>query len=454
MRLQILTSMPEEPSSLNPSRRPEPAGQPSHGGHSHHGHGHSHHPHHPHAHAADGGERHGRRRRRRIWPWIVGLLALVLIFLIIRGLKPAKKPAGGPPPARVAVTAVRQGNLDITLDTLGTVTPTYTDNLVSRVGGELTAVYYKEGQMVTRGQLLALVDPRPYQAVVDQSKGQLAKDQAALSNARIDLQRYQQAYKAHAIPQQQLATQQATVDQDVGTIQVDQANLEAAELNVDYTQIRAPIDGRVGLRTVDPGNLVVANSGTIVTITQIKPITVIFTLAEDQIDQVSQPMLAGQTLRVDALDRTLEHTLGQGTLITLDNQINTATGTVRGRATFSNANGALFPNQFVNARLYLRTLKNVALVPLGAVQRDNDTATVYVVDMQTKKAELRTVKLLAVEGNTAALSGVKPGEEVVTDGFDKLQNGAPVQIGGQPKPAPSAPGSQSSSTSTGPAGPE
>lgn len=374
-------------------------------------------------------------------------------------MKPPKKPPAGPQAVRVAVAPVRQGNLDITLDTLGTVTPTYTDNLVSRVGGELTEVDYKEGQDVAQGQLLAVVDPRPYQAVVDQAKGQLAKDQAALQNARIDLSRYQQAYKEHAIPQQQLATQQATVDQDLATIQVDQANVAAAQLNVTYCRITAPIAGRVGLRQVDPGNLVVANSGTIVTITQIKPITVIFTIAEDQIDQVSQQMQTGRPMRVDALDRTLATTLAEGTLITLDNQINTTTGTVRGRATFPNANGALFPNQFVNARLYLKTLQNAALVPLGAVQRDNDKATVYIVDMQTKKAQLRNVQVLATEGNTAAITGAKPGEQVVTDGFDKLQDGSPVQIP-QAKAAPNAagggsePGSQSASTSKSPAGGE
>jgi multidrug efflux system membrane fusion protein len=365
---------------------------------------------------------------RHIWPWIVAILAIVLIVLAVRGMRPAKKPAPGPQAVRVAVTEIHAGDLPITLDTLGTVTPTYVDNLVSRVGGELTEVDYQEGQSVTKGQLLAVVDPRPYQAVVDQMKGQLAKDQASLDNARLDLERYRKAYEAHAVPQQQLATQQAAVDQDAGTIQVDQANLSAAEINISYTQIRAPIDGRVGLRLMDPGNLVIANSGTVVTVAQIKPITVIFTLAEDQIDQVSTAMQSGAPVRVDALDRTLDRTLDQGTLITLDNQINTTTGTVRGRATFPNAGGALFPNQFVNARLYLRTLKNVSLAPLGAVQRDNDKATVYVVDPKTKKAELRNVNLLAVQGNTAALSGVQPGESVVTDGFDRLQNGALVQI--------------------------
>ncbi|HEY3755595.1 MAG TPA: efflux RND transporter periplasmic adaptor subunit [Opitutaceae bacterium] len=370
--------------------------------------------------------------RRHGWVWvIVILLAIVLIVLIVRGLAPQKKAASRPQSSRVAVATVRAGDLPITLDTLGTVTPTYVDNLVSRVGGELTAVDYQEGQQVKKGQLLAVIDPRPYQAVVDQMKGQLAKDQALLKNARLDLARYEKAYEAHAVPQQQLATQQAVVDQDSGTIQVDQANLAAAELNVTYTQIRAPIDGRVGLRQMDPGNLVIANSGTVVTVAQITPITVIFTLAEDQIDSVSAAMQSGQPVRVDALDRTLDHALDQGTLITIDNQINTSTGTVRGRATFPNAKGALFPNQFVNARLYLRTLTNVSLAPLGAVQRDNDKATVYVVDLQTKKAELRNVNVLAVEGNRAALSGVKPGESVVTDGFDKLQNGALVQIGGQ-----------------------
>jgi multidrug efflux system membrane fusion protein len=255
-----------------------------------------------------------------------------------------------------------------------------------------------------------------------------------VNNARLDLSRYQNAYKEHAIPQQQLATQQATLDQDQGTVRLDEGNLDAARINVDYAHIRSPIDGRVGLRNIDLGNVVAANgTAGLCVITQLRPITVIFTVAEDVLDQVTEAMKGGEPLKVLALDRTKQRTLASGTLITVDNQVNTTTGTVRVRATFPNTNDELFPNQFVNARLLVKTLTQVNLVPQAAIQRNNDAAYVYVVQPDST-VKSQNIKIQATEGETSAVTGVNAGDVLVTDGFDKLQSGSKVA---QRKPAAS-----------------
>jgi multidrug efflux system membrane fusion protein len=302
-------------------------------------------------------------------------------------------------------------------------------------------VLYKEGQIVKKDQLLAVIDPRPYQAALLQAQGQLARDEASLRNARIDVNRYQNAFKEHAIPQQQLATQLATVDQDEGTVKVDRGNLAAAQVNVDYTRIVSPIDGRVGLRSVDPGNIVPANGTTgIAVITQLQPITVIFTIAEDSLGDVTQQMAAGHPLAVKALDRSKQHEIAEGELLTVDNQINTATGTVRARASFPNTHHELFPNQFVNARLLVKTLSRVDLVPDAAVQRSSDAAFVYVIQKDSAVKSMN-VQILASEGGKSAVTGVNPDDEVVIDGFDKLQNGSRVQVKAPPgKAGAAAPG--------------
>lgn len=356
------------------------------------------------------------------------LALLLIIWLIVAGFSKPKKKAGPPPPIPVAVAPVTVGDINIYLDALGTVTPVYTVTVASRVAGELTEVRYKEGQLVKKNQLLAVIDPRPYQAVLVQSQGQLARDQAALKNARTDLIRYQNTFKEHAIPQQQLATQEATVDQDIGTVKVDQGNLDAAQVNVDYTRIVSPIDGRVGLRTVDPGNIVPANGTTgIAVITQLQPITVIFTISEDSLSQITEQMAAGRTLPVDALDRAKEKTLSSGTLLTVDNQINTTTGTVRARATFANTHNELFPNQFVNARVLVKTLTQVNLAPDAAIQRNNDAVFVYVVQPDNS-VKMQNIQVLASNAGVSAVTGVNPNDKLVTDGFDKLQSGSKVSI--------------------------
>jgi multidrug efflux system membrane fusion protein len=369
---------------------------------------------------------------------LIGVCVLVLAWLLIAWLsKPKPKPAA-PPPIPVSVAPVDLGSINIYLDNIGTVTPVYTVTLASRVAGALTEVRFKEGQMVQTGELLAVIDPRPYQAAVLQAQGQLARDQALLKNARLDLVRYQNSFKEHAVPEQQVATQQALVEQDMGVLKLDEGNLAAAQVNLDYTHIVSPINGRVGLRTVDPGNIVPADGTTgLLTITQLQPITVIFTIAEDDLSQVTEQIATGRTLPVDALDRTKVRKLAAGNLLTLDNEINTTTGTVRARATFPNTHNELFPNQFVNTRLLVKTLTQVNLVPEAAIQRNNDVAFVYVVQPNATVLSVN-VKILATEAEVSAVTGVKPNEQVVTDGFDKLQNGLKIVIR-RPAAKPAAP---------------
>jgi multidrug efflux system membrane fusion protein len=365
-------------------------------------------------------------KKRWIAITLLVIAALLCIALLVHlFFKPKAKPAG-PPPIPVSLAPVTLGDLDVYLDALGTVTPVYTVTVVSRVAGEITEVRFKEGQTVKKNDLLAVIDPRPYVAAQLQAQGQLGRDEAALKNARIDLVRYQNSYKEHAIPEQQLATQQATVDQDVGTVKLDQGNLAAADVNVDYTRIVSPIDGRVGLRNIDPGNIVPANgTAGLCVITQLQPITVIFTIAEDDLEAATQGMAIGPALTVQALDRSKQHQLATGTLITIDNQVNTTTGTVRARATFPNTHNELFPNQFVNARLRVKTLSQVNLVPQAAIQRKNDAAFVYV-EQPDSTVQSVNITILATEGETSAITGVKVGDQLVTDGFDKLQNGSKI----------------------------
>jgi len=271
------------------------------------------------------------------------------------------------------------------------------------------------------------IDPRPYQAAQTQAEGTLAHDEALLAEARIDLDRYQLAFNRNAIPKQQLDDQIQTVKQDEGTVKNDQGTLAAATTNVDYATIKAPIDGRVGLRLVDPGNIVTAASSTpLVVITQLQPITVIFSVAEDYLPQIQKQMHQGHKMTVDAFDRNQQTKLAAGALLTLDNQIDTTTGTVKLKAIFPNTDVSLFPNQFVNARLLVDTQQNATLVPTAAIQRNPQGAFVYVV--KSNQAAMQSVTIGTTDGGVAAVQGVNPGDAVAITGFDKLQDGAKVSI--------------------------
>jgi membrane fusion protein, multidrug efflux system len=353
-----------------------------------------------------------------------------------KGARGTGRTARGSGAIPVSIATVRKGNMGVYISALGTVTPVYTAIITSRVAGQLIEVHYREGQTVHKGDLLAVVDPRPYEAAYEQAEGQLQRDQALLHNARIDLERYRSAYAQHAIPEQTMATQQAAVNQYEGTTKLDQGNADAAKVNLDYTRISAPIDGRVGLRSLDPGNIVQANgTAPLLTITQIQPITVIFTMAEDYIHDVVTQMRAGRTLRVDAYDRDNQTHLAQGTLLTLDNQIDINTGTVRVRASFSNSDWRLFPNEFVNARLLVKTLMGANIIPTAAIQRNNEVSFVYVVDPAKSTVLARNITVTTTDGLAAAVTGVAPGETVVTDGFDKLQDNVKIAVRKEPPAA-------------------
>jgi multidrug efflux system membrane fusion protein len=288
-------------------------------------------------------------------------------------------------------------------------------------------IRYREGETVHKGDLLAEIDDGPYQAALTQAEGQLIKDQAALENARIDLARYQQLVPQKAIPEQQLATQQATVHQDEGVVKLDEGQIEGAKVNLAYCKITAPLTGRIGLRLVDLGNIVhAADTNGLVVITQMDPISAIFTISEDQLQVVLKKMAAGQTLEVDAYDRDAKTKLAQGSLTTLDNQIDPTTGTLKLRATFENAKGTLFPNQFVNARLLVQEKQGVTLAPTAAVQRNSQATYVYVVKADST-VTVRPITIGATESDDSEVtSGLMPGEVVVMTGVDKLQEGSKV----------------------------
>lgn len=340
----------------------------------------------------------------------------------------AKAKAAQQPRAVPIVTATaRKGDIGVYVEALGAVTPVYTVNITSRVQGQVMNVYYREGQMVRKGQSLLEVDPRPFQAALTQVEGQLEHDQAVLSEARIDLDRYQQAFNRNAIAKQQLDDQTQIVKQDEGTVKNDQGLVANAQVNLVYTHITSPIDGRVGLRLVDPGNMVQANGTTpLVLVTQLAPITVIFSVAEDYLAEIQQQTRNGNKLTVDAYDRTQQTKIAEGKLLTIDNQIDTTTGTVKLRAEFPNKDGALFPNQFVNARLLVKTQHDAMLIPTAGIQRNAQGAYVYLI--QNQKAAIRTVKVGTTDGNTTAVEGINPGDVIAVNGFDKLQDGILVRI--------------------------
>ncbi|HEV2495853.1 MAG TPA: efflux RND transporter periplasmic adaptor subunit [Terriglobia bacterium] len=341
----------------------------------------------------------------------------------------AKGNARGALVVPVVAAKVRKGDLGVYFTGLGAVTPLYTVSVKTRVDGQLMKVLYKEGDNVHQDDVLAEVDTRPFEVQLMQAQGQLIKDQAALDNARLDLTRYQTLVTHNAIPEQQLATQKALVEQYEGAIKTDQAAIAGAKLNLVYCHITAPIAGRVGLRLVDPGNMVHASDpNALLVITQMQPISVIFTIAEDQVPVVLQKMRSGQRLRVDAYDHDMKAKLAQGWLTTTDNQIDQSTGTLKLRATFSNPNSVLFPEQFVNARLLVEEKRGVTLAPSAAVQRNSQMTYAYVVKPDSTVA-VRSLTVGTTEGDqTEIVSGLSPGDVAVITGVDKLQEGSRVSV--------------------------
>lgn len=369
--------------------------------------------------------------------WLLVLAALAFgvykywpqINSVINAPPPAaaggKKGGKGAGTAPVVATRAHRGNISVYDNSTGSVTPIYTTIMQSRVVGELMNVYFKEGDMVKKGDLLMEIDPRPYQVQLEQAQAQLARDQAALDNALKDQARYDTLLKQNAIPEQTKATQDSLVEQDKATVQNDQAQIHAQQLNLVYCRITAPITGRLGLRLVDPGNIIQLTTNLVV-ITQIQPISVIFPLSEDVLPPVFAKQSAGQQLQVEAWNRDSSKKLAIGKLTTIDNQIDQTTGTVRMRADFDNANNELFPNQFVNVRLLVQEKTGVVLLDTAAVQLSGSRSYVWLVSSDST-VSVRDIVVGAQEGaDTEIVSGLQPGDEVVMTGVDKLQEGQKV----------------------------
>jgi multidrug efflux system membrane fusion protein len=337
----------------------------------------------------------------------------------------------------VAAATITRGDVDITLDALGTVTSLATVTVVSQISGQLMRVAYTEGQDVKKGDLLVEIDSRPYQLALAQAQGALARDQALLQDADLDLKRYQDLAKSNAIPRQQLDTQVSLVLQDKGNVISDQAQIETQQLNISYCHIVSPVDGRVGLRLVDQGNYVTPSETTgLVIITQIKPITVIFPVAEDYLPEIVKRLRAGATLPVTAFDRSGSIKLSEGELRSLDSAINTTTGTLNLRAEFANQDENLFPNQFVNARLRIDVQHDAVIAPTSAIQRGEPGTFVYLV-RPDRTVMIQPVTLGPTSGDrVAVLSGVSVGDKVVTDGADRLRNGTKVTLAGESAATP------------------
>jgi membrane fusion protein, multidrug efflux system len=412
------------------------------------------------------------KRRRHWWVWAIILLLFGLLFYwVIRQHTESQQAMSGggrgrgrfgmAGPVPVTYATATKGSIGVYLDAIGTVTPVYTDSITAQVTGVITAVHYHEGQFVHKGDALVDIDPRPYAAQLAQAQGALDRDQNLLAEAQMDLKRYQDAWAKNAIPRQTLEDQEKLVLQDQGTVKNDEGTVDYDQVQLGYCHISSPIDGRVGLRLVDPGNLVTANSTTtLVVVTQTTPITVIFTLAEDSLPQVLQQMRAGKALQVKAYDRTQQTLLATGKLITVDNQIDTTTGTVKLRAQFDNAKGLLFPNQFVNTRLLVTTLENQTLVPSSAIQHNGSIDFVYVIQplgaqhrgasnaqaetpnaggtgnpnggqpqggpAATASAVMRKVTSGTSDNGNTAVKGIDPGTIVADSSFQKLVNNSPV----------------------------
>jgi membrane fusion protein, multidrug efflux system len=389
-----------------------------------------------------------RKSSSSLW-WILGVIVILAVvayalhvYLPQTGAKTATGSGGGKhggagagDKIRVVTASATKGDLGVYLYGLGSVTPLNTDTIQTRVNGQIMKIDFTEGQMVKVGDPLLQIDTRPYDVQLAQDTAQKEHDEALLENAKIDLDRYQTLWKQNSIPQQTLATQASLVKQDQGTVDGDQAAIDAVKLNITYCNITAPISGRVGLRLVDVGNYVQPNTGTtngLLVITQIQPITVVFTIPEDNVPTVQSKINAGTQLVVEAYDRAQKNKLAQGTLLTSDNQIDPTTGTLKLKASFQNDDGALFPNQFVNTRLTVDTKKDVVIIPVAAIQYGTQGTFVYVVDDDDENnvtVSMKNITVGTIDSDKAEIqSGLDEGDVVVTDGVDKLSNGAKVIV--------------------------
>ena len=375
-------------------------------------------------------------RPGRLAGFLVAVLALGLSVYLFHRAKPQDAPqqrgAGRNMKTPVSTATVVSKDIEIFLSGLGSVVPLNTVNVKSRVDGQLMEVLFKEGQMVKAGDVLALIDARPFKAQLEQAQGQLARDQAQLENARKDFKRFDDLIATGAIARQQLDTQAALVRQLEGTARTDQGLIDTANLQITYSRITAPISGRVGLRQVDPGNMIQGSNQTLLVITQMQPIAVVFTIPEDSLPKVLARMHKGGAVKVDAYDREQKQKLATGELLTVDNQIDQSTGTVKLKAQFSNDGWSLFPNQFVNAKILVDTLAGALVAPASAVQRGPQGATAFVVK-QDGTVEARSVEPGdTVEGMTVILSGLSAGEQVVVEGAERLRDGTQVDVKDQP----------------------
>ena len=374
----------------------------------------------------------------RILVWIVLLLIFAVAFWLVWHPKDTTKAAAphrgaGGGPVTITTATAQRGNLGVYLDAIGTVTPVNTSSITAQVTGVIVAVHYKEGQFVRKGDPLIDIDPRPSEASLVEAEGALERDQNLLAEAKMDLERYEAAWARNAIPRQQLEDQEKLVLQDQGTVKNDQGVVQFDQVQLAYCHITSPISGRVGLRLVDPGNLVTASATTpLVVVTQIQPITVVFTIPEDNLPQIQARLHQGAKLPVDTYDRTGDQKIESGTLLTLDNQIDTTTGTVKGRALLANKGSLLFPNQFVNTRLLVNTLQNTTLIPDSTIQHNGPVAFVYVI--QDNVAHERTITPGVSDGGVTSVEGINPGDVVANSSFDKLEDKSKIVVSRKPMP--------------------